>query len=314
MSAAPLTSPVKCYGGIGRLAAGLGRAFDRDDIYERMSAAEKREVSMVGIVLETLKGTPWECSADDLERIAHGAYEGGFREVSVLGGHAAKMGVKKARKILDDAGLTATMGEWHPYWERGSAAVLENVEQGLDVLDELGAKLMLACMNATAMDFPVAVEGFATLCERAARRGVKVALEFIPPWVPPDLSTAWDLVREAGAGNGGLTIDTMHWHYQKGGPNFELLRSIPGEKFFYVQICDAEYPQMPADKDYITVATTARLAPGDGLVDIPAVLKTLSDLGAEPFYAMEVYNAELSAQGAGVMAKKLHEIGEALFA
>jgi sugar phosphate isomerase/epimerase len=161
---------------------------------------------------------------------------------------------------------------------------------------------------------PRAIEGFAALCERAAKRGVRVVLEGIPSFMPVDLAMAWSIVRQSGAANAGIDVDMMHWHYQRGGPDFELLRSIPGERIYYSQICDAALAEAPSDEDYIRVAVSERPLPGDGVVDIRAVLKTLDDIGARPLYAMEVYNAELRRKGPEAMAKKVHEAADRLFA
>jgi sugar phosphate isomerase/epimerase len=269
---------------------------------------------VVGIVIETLNGAPWSFTAADLERSARGAAEGGFREVSLGGGHVVKMGAIRARAILDNAGLTVCSAEWRSSWKHGAAGVIESAEKGLEVLGILGTNLMIANVDAEPMEFPRAAEGYAALCERAARHGMRVALEFIPPWSPTDLPAAWRLIQEAGAANGGIVIDMMHWHYQKDGGDLHLLRSIPGDRIFYVQLCDAAYPRMPADKDYITVATTARLLPGEGRADVAKVLATLSDMGADPVYAAEVYNDQLAALGPVAMARRVREASEKLFA
>ena len=75
----------------------------------------------------------------------------------------------------------------------------------------------------------------------------------------PDLATAWRVVEESGAANGGILIDMMHWHQQDGGPNFGLLEQIPGEHIHYVQVCDTVPPRAPAG-DYMQEAPGNRAA------------------------------------------------------
>ncbi len=56
-----------------------------------------------------------------------------------------------------------------------------------------------------------------------------------------------------------------------------------------MQLCDAA--PTPAG-DPLTEAMTNRLLPGD-VVDFAAVLGCLRSMGAEPFYATEIFNPEL---------------------
>ncbi len=81
------------------------------------------------------------------------------------------------------------------------------------------------------------VESFAGLCDRARSYGLRVTLEFMPFSAIKDLATAWSIVQSAGRKNGGLTFDT--WHYFRGTRDDQLLRTIPGEKIFRVQLADA---------------------------------------------------------------------------
>ncbi len=271
---------------------------------------------MVGLVLETLLGNPIaiRCDADGLMRSARAAADAGFREVSFGEPNASHVGPADARAILDDAGLSVRMGEILTRWEEGPAAAVETIEAELDVVELLGAELVLACTRGgiTSIDLTQASEGFAALCERAARRGMRVALEAIPSRMPPDLATAWDVVRKSGAANGGLDIDIMHFHYQRGGMDLDLVRSIPGERIYYVQLCDAAFAAPPPDEDYIRVAVSERLLPGDGVADIGGVLEAFRVIGADPWFAMEVYNDALRAQGVDVMARRVWEVGQAL--
>ena len=98
-----------------------------------------------------------------------------------------------------------------------------------------------------------------------------VHLEFTPFSGIPDLATAWDVVRSADRPNGGLVFDT--WHYFRGRRDDALLREIPGERIFAVQINDAA--AQPQGRLVVDTWRFRRL-PGDGDFDLPEVLEILA--------------------------------------
>ena len=110
----------------------------------------------------------------------------------------------------------------------------------LDMAVELGAESFstICTGSAGAVSIAEMTDDFADLCRRAGERGLRVDLEFIPIWGLKDLRSAWEIVREVNAPNGGIMFD--FWHFMRGGPDFDLLRSIPGEKIHSVQVCDAQ--------------------------------------------------------------------------
>jgi sugar phosphate isomerase/epimerase len=263
--------------------------------------------------LSTLLDDPATCDAADLARIVRASAAAGFRSVALWSWQAAAMGVGTACAILDDAGVTARLAECRTRWAEGPDAAVEQIDEQLDVLGALGAEMMLAVSKQTTMDMARAVEGFAALCERAGQRGIRVAIEFIPCRALHDLATAWQVVRDSHAPNGGIVLDMMHWQYQPGGPDLELLRGIPGEHVHFVQVCDAAAGAPPPADDYIATAMRARPLPGDGVVDIPALLDAIAATGADPFFALEVFSADLLAGGAESMAARLRGVADALF-
>ena len=95
-----------------------------------------------------------------------------------------------------------------------------------------------------------------------------------------------------------------HWQRQPGGPDFELLSRIPGERIHYVQVCDATDSPQP---DLFAEAMSARVLPGDGVVDVKALVDALRGIGADPYIAAEVFNAGLAARGPAVMAAAVRD-------
>jgi sugar phosphate isomerase/epimerase len=267
----------------------------------------------IGICLETLLVDPMRgYGKTEFERMAQATSQAGFRSVAMWSWPARDLGADYVRRFLDDLGLRVRLTECGVKWAQGPAAAVDHLEEQLDLVEAVGSNRMLAISKDTSMDLSRAAAGFAAVCDRAAERGLHVTIEFIPCRAVPDLATAWRIVRQSGAANGGLDIDMMHWQHQPGGPDLDLLRSIPGRHVHYVQACDAFYPTPPLD-DYIATAVTARPLPGDGVVDIPAIVAALSEIGADPFFAMEVFNTKLAAEGPEIMAAQVRAAADSLF-
>jgi sugar phosphate isomerase/epimerase len=138
---------------------------------------------------------------------------------------------------------------------------------------------------------------FAVVCDRAADFGAQVHLEFTPITAITDLTAGWDIVRTADRANGGLLFDT--WHFCKGTPDFELLERIPGERIFSVQVADARAVVLPD----VRQDTQCRALPGDGVLDLDRVLRTLHRIGALRWIGPEVISPDLAAQPTVVAAQ-----------
>ncbi|MFK8050954.1 MAG: sugar phosphate isomerase/epimerase family protein [Halioglobus sp.] len=132
------------------------------------------------------------------------------------------------------------------------------------------------------------VDGFAALCERASREGLRVSLEFMPFNQVPNLATAARILEQAGCANGGIMFDCWH-HHRAGGTAEDILR-VPGEKFFAMQLDDA-MPQ--AMDDILDETLNHRLLPGEGCINLPEILGALQTVGASVIYDVEVFKASL---------------------
>jgi sugar phosphate isomerase/epimerase len=137
-----------------------------------------------------------------------------------------------------------------------------------------------------------AVDAFAALCDRAAAYELLVALEFVPGTNIPDAGTATEIVTAAGRTNGGLCVDS--WHHFRGHNDDRLLRAIPPEKVFMIQLDDGA--AHPVDPDYVTDTVLHRLPPGDGDFDLPGFLTVLWSHGVQAPISIEVLSAEMAQQ------------------
>jgi sugar phosphate isomerase/epimerase len=130
---------------------------------------------------------------------------------------------------------------------------------------------------------------FGDLCDRAGEFGARVHLEFMPGTAIVDLRGALDVIEAADRDNGGVLLDTLHFFL--GNPDMRVLAQVPGDRVFAVQVSDA-----PAafDGDY-TEATFHRLVPGDGAIDLPAVLGALDQARGLHWVGPEVISPSTAA-------------------
>jgi sugar phosphate isomerase/epimerase len=239
-------------------------------------------VPHVGICPATLMIDPLAAGATEVG-LAGGAGAGaGFADASVwiqhlpaLEGSGLKVRVVEAALAWANGDARATEHEARAYAEAAAA-------QGADIITAI-------CLDPAIADRERARDNLGRLVAAAESVGARVAVEFLPWTAIADLATAWDLVGPLGPA-AGILLDTWHWVRQPGGPAWELLASIPGERISYVQMCDAG-PEPSAD--VMDEALTGRLLPGEGVVDFARLFAALAAIGASPYLATEIFNPSL---------------------
>jgi sugar phosphate isomerase/epimerase len=237
----------------------------------------------LGMCTATLLPDPMGATTDDQVRdAAQAALAAGFTDASVWAHHI---------DAVQGSGLHIAVVEAAMAWATGTPdAAAAEAELFASTAVRVGAsKIVAVCMDATWPGIDPARDKLALLVDAAGAIGAQVCVEFLPWSAIPDLATAWALVEPLGP-NAGILVDTWHWQRQAGGPNPELLATIPGERIGYVQVCDAAAE--PAG-DLLTEAMTNRLLPGDGVVDFAALFHQLDAIGATPFVATEIFNPTL---------------------
>ena len=227
------------------------------------------------------------------ERVAAAA-EAGFVGVGLLADDYAAMraaGTSDAelQRILDDHGIGVLEVEFHYDWtqegERGRQAA-EREATLLAMADAFAPDhVNVGDLSAPGEGPPAGLvtERFGQVCDRAAEHGTRVAFEFLPWTAIPDLRTAWDIVRRAARPNGGVLVDA--WHYFRGRPEPDLLRSIPREHLVAVQLDDADaQPVGPLFEDTMF----RRRLPGEGTFDLAGLIDALDEAGADMPYSVEI--------------------------
>jgi sugar phosphate isomerase/epimerase len=201
-------------------------------------------------------------------------------------------------RLLESSGIVVDEIEFLTGWSSDidaiSAESLRIEARLFAAAEALGARQL----NVGCGEFPgevasvdVLAERFAALCERAGTYNLTVAIEFLPWSGIPDVAKAWDVVRRAGAPNGGVLLDT--WHFFRGNPDFEALSAVPPERIVGVQLNDG--PAQPVGE--IRHETRhGRLLPGAGDFDLERMLRQLEAMGVAAPWAVEVMSDDLATR------------------
>jgi sugar phosphate isomerase/epimerase len=256
----------------------------------------------LGVCPATLLTDAMTPTPTDVQQAAEAASAAGLRGSSFWGFHLQALadhvgGWDALTSLLERLGLPVRAVEAAFAWPAGDEEATRAEAAGLaDLARRSGAGIVAAvCMDPALPDDDTARAGLAIVVEEARAAGARVALEFLPWSGIPDLATAWRLVEPLGP-DAGILLDSWHWYRQPGGPATELLASIPGERIPYVQVCDAAPAAGP---DLMAEAMSARLVPGEGVVDFSELVGILDEIGADPFVAAEVFNpSRLADDGA----------------
>ncbi len=256
----------------------------------------------LGICGSTLLVDPMTIDGDVLRSYLDAAAGAGFESVSLWGFHIMFAG-DDATAAVRASGLDVGCVEAAIGWVDGpSEALNKEIDMLISLGTELGSSLLAATCLGSVDDHGAAVAGLAVIAQRAAEADMSIALEFLPWTGLPTFAAANTMCVETGYHNATVLLDTWHWVRQPGGPDLDMLRSVPGSRVAYLQVCDVN-PEPSGDTE--TEALTARLLPGDGIVDFDSILAALSEIGSDPFIAAEVFNKDLSAMGPQAMAKSV---------
>ena len=235
--------------------------------------------------------------AEKLEAIAAAGFDGvEIFENDLLTFDASPTDV---RRMVVDAGLEITLfqpfrdfeGLPEPY--RGRA--FDRAERKFDLMHELGAELMLVCSSVS----PSALGGIDRaaadlneLGERARRRGLRICYEALA-WGRhfSDHRDAWEIVRRAAHPNVGLALDSFHTLSRRIDP--DSIRSIPGDRIFFVQLADAPL----VDMDVLQWSRHYRCMPGQGELPVVDFLRAVLAAGYTGPLSLEVFNDQFRGVG-----------------
>lgn len=153
-------------------------------------------------------------------------------------------------------------------------------------------------------------KAFASLCDRAAAHGLRVALEFVPYTDIPDVVTADAIVAAAGRPNGGLCVDS--WHFYRGRPDLTALAAVRADRIFMIQVNDG--PLRPEHPNRRHDAIHNRRLPGEGEFDLLAWLRAMDRPGLASTVSVEVYSDALAGLEPAAAASQAYDATRAVMA
>lgn len=226
------------------------------------------------------------------------AVAGGYRGLSlfpsdVRRAHDEGLDDATMRALLADNGLEVAeidpLMTWLPGVEPGSGTFATTEPECYEIARSIGGRGINAVVFAPKpLPKETIVASFAALCERAKDEGLLVHLEFMPWTQIANARDAMEIVELAGCDNGGIMLDT--WHHFRGPLSNDDLRTLPIERVLAVQLNDAP---REAEPDVLEETLHRRRVPGDGDIDLPEVLRILSEGGSPAPLGVEVFCEEL---------------------
>jgi sugar phosphate isomerase/epimerase len=240
---------------------------------------------------------------------AMGLYVGDYERLRAEGARDADL-----RAVLGQHGLRVVEIEALRGWSATGAeraAYLQAERSAFAMSDVLGPGHHVQVIGPYTGTLDHAAEAFAGVCDRAAEHGLAAAIEFLPEMSNiPDAATAMQIVTRAGRANGGICLDC--WHHFRGANDDDMLRAIPAEAIFTVQLDDG--PRQRVDPDYYTDCTRHRNVPGDGEFDLVGFLRLVGEMGVCLPLSVEVISVDLQPRPAGEVARRLAEATRAVVA
>lgn len=144
----------------------------------------------------------------------------------------------------------------------------------LEVGAELGARHVIS--SIWTADRVFASECYAHLCDLARPLGLTIDLEFVTFANVRTLQDALDVLRPARLENCGVLVDMLH--FSRSRVTLAELDAVPREWFHFVHLCDAPAAIPATTDELIRAAREERLYPGEGGIDIAAILRRIPDV------------------------------------
>ncbi|HEV7826723.1 MAG TPA: TIM barrel protein [Mycobacteriales bacterium] len=165
---------------------------------------------------------------------------------------------------------------------------LRRAERKFDVMEQLGAPMLLVCSSvhpAAVDDDGLAAAQLHALAARAGRRGLRIAYEALA-W-GRHVSTyphSWEIVRAADHPALGVCLDSFH--ILSHGSDPAGIGDVPAEKLFFLQLADAPRLAM----DVLQWSRHHRCFPGQGGFDLAGFVAEVLAAGYTGPLSLEVFN------------------------
>lgn len=251
-----------------------------------------------GIATVCLSGT----LEDKLAAAARAGFDGvELFEPDLIGSHLSPREVRLRAAELDLAiDLYQPLRDFEGVTPATLERNLHRADAKFDVMEELGATLMLVCSNVSSDvidDDSLAAEQLSALADRAAERGIQIAYEALA-WGRhvSEYDHAWRIVREADHPALGVCLDSFH--ILSRATRLDAIDEIPAEKLFFLQLADAPHLVM----DVLQWSRHYRCFPGQGGFDLAGFTSRVLDAGYTGPLSLEVFNDVFRQADPGRMA------------
>ncbi len=204
---------------------------------------------------------------------------------------------RDVRRMASDLGLGISIFQpFRDFESMGPAQLQRNLvraERKFDVMEELGANLLLLCSNIqpSAVNDPSrAAADLRILAERAGARDVKVAYEALAWGAHVKFwRQAWDIIERVDHPAFGLALDSFHTLAL--GDTLTGLGDVPAEKLFFMQLADAPRLNM----DVLSWSRHYRNFPGQGDLDVAGFVRDALGAGYAGPLSLEIFNDDFRA-------------------
>ena len=215
---------------------------------------------------------------------------------------------REVRDLTADLGMTIDL--YQPFRDFEGvgpdqfARNLERAERKFDLMQTLGAPMVLVCSNVspdTLGEPERAAEQLRTLAERAAQRNLRVGYEALA-WGARTrhVSEAWRLVSMADHPHLGIVLDSFHMLALGDDP--AVIAGIPGDRIAFVQLADA--PKLTLD--VLSWSRRFRCFPGQGDFDLAGFVQPILQAGYTGPLSLEVFNDEFRSGSTRQTARDGH--------
>ena len=247
------------------------------------------------------------CLSGTLAEKLEAAAAAGFDGVEIFEADLLAFGGSPAdvRSICEGLGLAVSLyqplRDFEAMPDPQRARNLDRAERKFDVMQALGAELLLVCSNvqpAVLDDDARAAADLAEMAERASRRGLRIGYEalawgrHVNRW-----GHAWRIVQQAAHPALGLIVDSFHTLALGDDPTG--LAEVPGDRIFFVQLADAPRLSM----DVLSWSRHFRNFPGQGDLDVTGFVRAVLASGYAGPLSLEVFNDEFRAAPARINAR-----------
>ncbi len=201
-------------------------------------------------------------------------------------------GPREVGRMVRDHGLEITL--FQPFRdfeclpEPLRSKAFDRARHKFDTMADLGTDLMLICSSCHPRalgGIDRAADDLAELGEIAAGRGLRIGYEALA-WGRHvnDHRDAWEIVRRAGHPATGLILDSFHSLGRRIDP--DSIRSIPGDRIFFVQLADAPAIEM----DLLYWSRHFRNMPGEGELGVERFMRAVMATSYAGPVSLEIFN------------------------